>query len=89
MDKEDNSDDNMLGASPELVAYRLFLDIMKNERRPLTRSRDATPKLNRQFILKTYATCLEAARGQRPLKGPRVADKVTWRSAGSSSATKG
>ena len=44
--------------TPEQVAYKLFDDIRVAENRQLA-------NMDRQYILDTYAECMEAVRGER------------------------
>lgn len=54
--------------SPQQVAYRLFRDIMVAEGKSL-REEDRTSKVNRKYILDTYAECLSAVGGYRDFGG--------------------
>lgn len=53
--------------SPELIAYKLMLDVMKVENRALASGATAgaqTPA-DRHYLLNTYHECLMAVRGKR------------------------
>lgn len=53
--------------SPELVAYRLMLDVMKIENRaiPGTPLGPGQQPMDRHYLLSTYHECLSAVRGRR------------------------
>jgi hypothetical protein len=59
--------------SPEMIAYKLLLDVMKVENRTVA-SNDAsgpyTPA-DRQYLLNTYHECLMAVRGKRIVASTR------------------
>jgi hypothetical protein len=53
--------------SPEQIAYRLMLDVMKVENRIIATSASAGPHTpaDRHYLLNTYHECLMAVRGKR------------------------
>ncbi|MEM9682079.1 MAG: hypothetical protein AAF942_02330 [Pseudomonadota bacterium] len=53
--------------SPEMIAYKLMLDIMKVENRTISSSATAGPHTpaDRHYLLNTYHECLMAVRGKR------------------------
>jgi hypothetical protein len=67
-------DKNPENASPEMVAYQLWLHVMKVEGRPLdgTAVSATGAKISRNLILDAYADCLDAVRGARQKRGARL-----------------
>jgi hypothetical protein len=60
-------------ATPEVVAYRLMLRILEIEGRPLGGDgAPGMPKTTRNVVLDSYADCIEAVRGNRPKRSPRL-----------------
>ena len=58
--------------SPELIAYKLMLDVMKVENRAISSGATAgahTPA-DRHYLLNTYHECLMAVRGKRIVASP-------------------
>jgi hypothetical protein len=53
--------------SPEQIAYKLMLDVMKVENRTISSSAAAGPytPADRHYLLNTYHECLMAVRGKR------------------------
>ena len=53
--------------SPEQIAYRLMLDVMKVENRVISTTAAAGPHTpaDRHYLLNTYHECLMAVRGKR------------------------
>ncbi len=51
--------------SPEFTAYKLTLQVMKNEVETIKEA-TADPS-GRQYLLDTYAECLAAVQGKRPI----------------------
>ena len=54
--------------SPHQVAYKLYRDIMMTEGKSL-RAEESQAKVNRKYILDTYAECLSAVGGYRDFGG--------------------
>jgi len=59
-------------ATAEVVAYRLLLHVMEAEGRSLD-SNSAAGKVSRNVILDAYSDCLDAVRGSRQRRTPRLA----------------
>ncbi|MGH6620525.1 MAG: hypothetical protein ACREF6_13355 [Alphaproteobacteria bacterium] len=59
--------------SPEMIAYKLMLDIMKVENRTISSSAAAGPHTpaDRHYLLNTYHECLLAVRGKRIVASAR------------------
>ncbi|MPY76337.1 MAG: hypothetical protein GEU87_19015 [Alphaproteobacteria bacterium] len=59
--------------SPEMIAYKLMLDIMKVENRTISSSATAGPHTpaDRHYLLNTYHECLLAVRGKRIVASAR------------------
>ena len=53
--------------SPEMIAYKLLLDVMKVENRTIANNSTAGPftPADRHYLLNTYHECLMAVRGKR------------------------
>jgi hypothetical protein len=53
--------------SPEMIAYKLLLDVMKVENRTIASNSTAGPftPADRHYLLNTYHECLMAVRGKR------------------------
>lgn len=53
--------------SPEQIAYKLMLDVMKVENRTIASGAGAGPHTpaDRHYLLNTYHECLMAVRGKR------------------------
>lgn len=52
-------------ANPELIAYRLMVDVLAAEGRQVGQDRMEGSKVSRNLILDAYADCLEAVMGKR------------------------
>jgi hypothetical protein len=59
--------------SPEMIAYKLMLDVMKVENRTIASSAMAGPHTpaDRHYLLNTYHECLMAVRGKRIVASTR------------------
>ena len=59
--------------SPEQIAYKLMLDVMKVENRVIANSATAGPHTpaDRHYLLNTYHECLMAVRGKRVVASSR------------------
>lgn len=59
--------------SPEMIAYKLMLDVMKVENRTISSSATAGPHTpaDRHYLLNTYSECLLAVRGKRIVASAR------------------
>jgi hypothetical protein len=59
--------------SPEMIAYKLLLDVMKVENRAISSAATAGPytPADRHYLLNTYHECLMAVRGKRIVASTR------------------